>query len=268
MGVPFAEVIGDPVAQSKSPIIHKFWLEKLALEGDYRATRVTVAELPSYLAERRNDPDWRGCNVTMPLKQAAADLVDGIEGQLGRIGAINTIVPGGGLLMGTNTDTTGMLEALIAARAAGPLVAVVGAGGAARAVCLALSAYVPELVVLNRDVAKAERMIADLGIEATARGLDQPLPAAGLLVNASPLGMRNHPQFPLALDPLPAHAVVIDIVTDPLDTDLLVAARARGLRTVDGLVMLIGQAAAAFAMFFQANAPRACDCDLRRMLSG
>jgi shikimate dehydrogenase len=267
MGVPYAEVIGDPIAQSKSPLIHNFWLEKLEVEGDYRATRVTEAELPAYLADRRADPDWRGCNVTMPLKQAAVGQVDMIEGQMGRIGALNLIVPRGETLFGTNTDTTGMVEALIAAKAAGPLVAVVGAGGAARAVCLALSAYVPELVILNRDVAKAERMIADLGIVATARGLDAPLPPAGLLVNASALGMRGRPSFPLALDPLPGHSVVIDIVTDPIDTDLLAAARARGLRTIDGLVMLIGQASMAFAILFEHKAPRAHDAELREILT-
>jgi len=267
MGIPYAEVIGDPIAQSKSPRIHKFWLEKLGVEGDYRATRVAEAELADYLVARRADPDWRGCNITMPLKQAAVGLVDMIEGRMGRIGALNLIVPRADRLLGTNTDTTGMLEALIAAKAAGSLVVVVGAGGAARAVCLALSAYVPEMVVLNRDVAKAERMIADLGIAATARGLDAPLPPAGLLVNASALGMRGHPSFPLALDPLPGHAVVIDIVTDPLDTDLLAAARARGLRTLDGLVMLIGQAAMAFTLFFEHKAPRAHDAKLRELLT-
>jgi shikimate dehydrogenase len=267
MGIPYAEVIGDPVAQSKSPIIHKYWLKALGLDGDYRATQVTETELPDYLATRRADPDWRGCNVTMPLKQAVVDKVDMIEGQMGRIGALNLIVPRGGALLGTNTDTTGMLEALIAAKAAGPLVAVVGAGGAARAVCLALSAYVPEMIVLNRDAARAGRMIDDLGIPATARGLNAPLPPAGLLVNASALGMRGHPSFPLPLDPLPPYAVVIDIVTDPLETELLAKAQARGLRTVDGLVMLIGQAAMAFTLFFEHKAPRALDTELRELLT-
>jgi shikimate dehydrogenase len=267
MGIPYAEVIGDPIAQSKSPAIHKFWLKHLGIEGDYRATRVGVDELPAFLAERRADPDWRGCNLTMPLKQAVLPLVDTIEGQMARIGALNTIVPGGDLLIGTNTDTSGMLEALIAAKANGPGVAVVGAGGAARAVCLALSAYVPSLIVLNRDVDRAARMIEELGIEAAARGLDAPLPVVGLLVNASALGMKGYPPFPLPLDPLPAGAAVIDIVTAPLDTALLQAARARGLRTVDGLAMLIGQAAAAFHMFFGQPAPREKDAALRARLT-
>ena len=267
MGIPYAEVIGDPIAQSKSPVIHNFWLRKLGLVGEYRATKVASGELEAYLAERRADPDWRGCNITMPLKQDAVHRVDVIEGRMERIGAINTIVPRGGMLIGTNTDTTGMLEALIAARVPGPPVVIVGAGGAARAICLALSSYEPEMIVLNRDVAKAGRMIADLGIRADARGLDAPLPGAGLLVNASALGMRGHPAFPLPLDPLPADAVVIDIVTDPIDTALLAAARARGLRAIDGLVMLTGQAAAAFAMFFGNEAPRQHDDALRRLLT-
>ncbi|HTU09346.1 MAG TPA: shikimate dehydrogenase [Allosphingosinicella sp.] len=269
MGVPYAEVIGDPIAQSKSPLIHKFWLEQLGLEGDYRATLVPVGGLPAYLAARRSDPDWRGCNITMPHKEAAIPLVDMIEGQLGRIGALNTIVPLplNNQLLGTNTDTTGMLEALIAAKASGPGVAVVGAGGAARAVCLALSAYVPKIIVLNRDLNRAEAMIAALGIEAEARSLEAPLPPVGLLVNASALGMTGFPPFRLSLDPLPAGAAVIDIVTSPLETELLGAARARGLRTVDGLVMLIGQAATAFHMFFGKPPPREDDTALRALLT-
>lgn len=266
MGTPYAEVIGDPIVQAKSPLIHKFWLEKLGIDGDYRATRVTADALPDYLAMRRTDPDWRGCNLTMPLKEAAVGAVDSIEGQLHRLGAINAIVPIGGGLMGTNTDTAGALEMLIAARARMPL-AVIGAGGAARAVCLALSSYVPAMTVINRDVTRAERMITALGLVAEARGLDRTLPPAGLLINASALGMRGRPPVPLALDVLPADAVVADIVYDPLETSLLAAARARGLRTVDGLVMLIGQAATAFSMFFGHAAPRAHDRNLRELLT-
>ena len=266
MGTPYAEVIGDPVAHSKSPMIHKFWLEKLGLAGDFRATRVGSGELADYLAERRADADWRGCSLTMPLKEEAVGQVDMIEGALDRIGALNAIVARQGMLIGTNTDTAGALEALIAAKATMPL-AVIGAGGAARAVCLALSAYVPEMTVINRDVGRAERMIADLGIAATARGFDQPLPPAGLLVNASAWGMRGRLPFPLPLDPLPAGAVVVDIVYEPLETPLLAAARARGLRTVDGLVMLVGQAATSFAMFFERTAPRAHDAELREKLT-
>lgn len=267
MGVPYAEVIGDPIAQSKSPSIHKFWLEKLGLEADYRATRVMLDELPAFLTGRRADPDWRGCNLTMPLKETVLPLVDSIEGQMARIGALNTVVARSNVLIGTNTDTSGMLEALIAARASGPGIAVVGAGGAARAVCLALSAYVPDMIVLNRDVGRAERMIEALGIKAIARGLEAPLPSVGLLVNASALGMKGYPPFPLSLDPLPPTATVIDIVTSPLDTALLEAARARNLKTVDGLTMLIGQAATAFSMFYDRKAPREHDAALRAMLT-
>lgn len=267
MGIPYAEVIGDPIVQSRSPAIHGFWLKELGIEADYRATRIAIDELPAFLAARRADPDWRGCNLTMPLKEAVLPLVDVTEGQMARIGALNTVVKRGDLLIGTNTDTSGMLEALIAANAGGPGVAVVGAGGAARAVCLALSSHARELVVLNRDIARAERMIAELGIKATARGLDAPLPPVGLLVNASALGMKGYPPFPLSLDPLPAGAAVIDIVTSPLETGLLRAARARGLGTVDGLTMLVGQAATAFQLFFGQAAPREHDAALRERLT-
>lgn len=267
MGIPYAEVIGDPIVQSKSPLIHKFWLAKLGIEGDYRVTRVAADELPAFLATRRADPDWRGCNLTMPLKETAISLVDADDGKASRLGALNTIEPRGGMLIGRNTDLDGMIEALALARVQGRTAAVVGAGGAARAVCLALAMSSFEMVVLNRDVDRARRTVAALGIEAEATGLDRPLPPVDLLVNASALGMTGHPAFAFPLDPLPPGSAVIDIVTSPVETELLRAARARGLRTVDGLAMLIGQAAAAFRFFFGRPAPRECDAALRQRLT-
>ena len=110
----YAEVIGDPIAQSKSPAIHGFWIEKLGLEAAYRAHHVTSETLAAYLSERREDPDWRGCNVTMPHKQAVAPLVDRIEPLAKRVGAINTVYRGAdGALIGRNTDVAGFLEPLV-----------------------------------------------------------------------------------------------------------------------------------------------------------
>jgi len=110
----YAEVIGDPIAQSKSPTIHKFWLGKLGIDADYRACHVTAAGLADYFAARRNDPEWRGCNITMPHKQAAMAQVDRIDSLAQRIGAINTVVRSPeGELTGYNTDAAGFLEPLL-----------------------------------------------------------------------------------------------------------------------------------------------------------
>lgn len=267
MRIPYAEVIGDPIAHSKSPLIHKFWLRKLGVEADYRSTRVTPDDLPDFLEARRQDPFWLGCNLTMPLKRQVLDFVTPLHHRLAAIGAANVVVARGDTLFGANTDTNGMLEALNGSNTEGPLAALIGAGGAARAAAATLATHVPQLVVINRTLGHAEKMVEELGIEADVRGLDAPLPPAGLLVNATPLGMRGYPEMPVSLAPLPAHAVVMDLVYDPLETPLLAAARAAGLRTMDGLVMLIGQAAAAFAMLFGRAPPRAHDDELRALLT-
>ena len=117
MTSPYAEVIGDPIVQSKSPAIHGYWLGKLGLEADYRACHVTADGLAAYLAERREDPDWRGCNVTMPHKQAVIALLDRLEIGAEMVGAVNTIVPRRragrpAMLIGSNTDVAGFLEPL------------------------------------------------------------------------------------------------------------------------------------------------------------
>ncbi|MEP3877203.1 MAG: shikimate dehydrogenase, partial [Rhizobiaceae bacterium] len=135
----YAEVIGDPIAQSKSPLIHKFWLEKLAIEADYRAYHVTPADLPDYIAQRLADPDWRGCNVTLPHKIDIMDLVADPGGVREKIGAMNTIVrQADGSLMGTNTDAAGFLAPIADTDWSKKHAVVIGAGGAARAVLFAL----------------------------------------------------------------------------------------------------------------------------------
>src|SRR5688500_3616908 len=110
-GRPYAEVIGDPIAHSKSPLIHKFWLEKLGIEGDYRATRITPAELPEYLHVRRRDSDWRGCNVTMPLKTEVTPFLWVLDRHAQLLGAVNTIIHDeASRLRGHNTDVNGVAE--------------------------------------------------------------------------------------------------------------------------------------------------------------
>lgn len=268
MSKPYAEVIGDPIAQSKSPLIHGFWLDALGLEGDYRRAHVKPDDLGAYIAERRNDPDWRGCNVTMPHKAAVMDLVDDPGNIRGTIGAMNTIVrqPDGSLI-GTNTDAAGFYAPLAEIDLAGAPVAVVGAGGAARAVLFALArANVGKVTIFNRSPLKAMGLLATFGLKGDVVALDAQLPPVSLLVNSSSLGMKDQPPLDLDLSPLPDDAIVYDLVYSPLQTGLLRAAEARGLDTVDGLDMLIGQAALAFELFFGRVPPEGRDEELRALL--
>lgn len=264
----YAEVIGDPIAQSKSPMIHRFWLDALGIAGDYRAARVEADGLGDHFAQRRNDPDWRGCNITIPHKITALDHVADPAGVRDSIGAINTVFRAeDGRLTGTNTDAGGFYAPLADSDLGGKPVVVIGAGGAARAVLFALSRMeVGPVTLLNRSPLKGAALLARFGLKGNALPLTAPLPPASLLVNASPLGMAGQPPLALDLAPLPDDAIVYDIVYAPLETALLVAADARGLTTIDGLEMLIGQAAFAFEILFDAAPPRDRDEDLRARL--
>jgi len=266
---PYAEVIGDPIAHSKSPAIHGFWLEALGIDADYRAHHVAADSLGAYFAERARDPAWRGCNITIPHKQAALDHVGDPGGVRATIGAINTVVRGpDGALIGTNTDAAGFYAPIADMELEGAHVVLVGAGGAARAVLFALTrAGVGETTVLNRNVLKAAALLASFGVKGDALPLNAKLPPAQLLVNASALGMVGQPPLEIDLSPLPEDAVVYDAVYAPLETDLLAQARERELDTVDGLEMLVGQAALAFELFFGAAPPRARDEELRALLT-
>lgn len=269
MSIPYAEVIGDPIAHSKSPVIHRFWLKALGIDADYVATRVPADRLAAHFAMRRDDPDWMGSNVTIPHKEALFDLVSDSAGLRKMLGALNCVFgDGDGGLVGTNTDAGGFLEPLDDVALEGKSVAVVGAGGAARAVLLALgSRDVAHVTLLNRTPEKGRALLDQFGLAGDAVPLDAALPPVDLLVNASALGMTGQPPLTLDLTPLPAGAIVYDIVYAPLETPLLAAGRVRGLKTIEGLAMLIGQAALAFEIFFEAHAPRERDAELRALLT-
>lgn len=266
--LPYAEVIGDPIAHSKSPLIHNFWLDALGIEAEYRKTHVTAEGLAAYFLERRADPDWLGCNVTIPHKIAVMDYTDDPGGVRERIGAMNTIAcETGGPLVGTNTDAGGFLQPLLRDKWKGQGAVLVGAGGAARAVLFALTSLgVGDITVMVRDAAKGQALLDRAGVVGRVIGMADPLPPTDLLVNTSSLGMVGQPALDLDLEPLPESATVYDIVYAPLETGLLQAARRRGLKTLDGLEMLIGQAALAFDIFFDAQAPRDRDEELRALL--
>ena len=283
MSGPYAEVIGDPIAQSKSPVIHNFWLKALGLGGDYHRHLVHANGLAEYLAERRADPNWRGCNVTMPHKQAVLPLLDRLDPTAERIGAVNTIVPDGeGRLVGHNTDAAGFLEPLrpwLARQHLFRMARILGTGGAARAIVTALSGEGFTLVLAGRDSGKARALLDELApgdhhvaplehfADTTDFAFDDRIGCLDLVVNATALGMNGQPPLVFDLSHAPPGSIVYDIVTSPLETPFLAAARERGLRTVDGLEMLIGQADAAFRLFFGAVPPRGEDVALRALLT-
>lgn len=280
--LPFAEVIGDPIAHSKSPLIHRFWLERAGIAGDYRASQVRSEDLWIFFEERRRNPSWRGCNVTIPHKQAVMPLLDRIDPAAERIGAVNTVVPEDGKLVGYNTDYIGFLEPLqplLAQNHLFRMARIIGAGGAAKAVALALHDHGFTCVIIARDTAKAkalreafepdDRLVAPLDIFAkpTDFPFDDREGILDIVVNTTSLGMKGQPPLLLDFSHVPPNAVIYDIVYAPLETPLLAEARTRGLRAIDGLHMLVGQAAAAFERFFGVPAPRDGDRQLRAMLT-
>lgn len=280
----YAEVIGDPIAQSKSPAIHNFWLEKLGTPGSYGRTLVVPGGLAEYLDAALANPDWRGCNVTMPHKQAVMPLLARLDPLAARIGAVNTVVrEADGTLTGHNTDVAGFLEPLapwLEQKHLFRMARVLGTGGAARAIVTALSERGCVIVLAGRDPAKAQALLDELarGTDHHAVDLAHFAPPTDftfddrkgcldLIVNASPLGMAGQPPLTFDFSHAPPGSIFYDIVTHPLETPLLRAARAAGFATIDGLAMLIGQAAAAFEKFFGVAAPREHDAELRRMLT-
>ncbi len=253
-----AGVMGWPVAQSRSPVLHGFWLTQYQIEGSYDRLPVPPDALERALRALPGR-GFAGCNLTIPHKEHALTLLDRLDGAARRIGAVNTVVVAAdGTLEGHNTDAFGFHASLAAAvpgwdAASGPAV-VLGAGGAARAVTAALLDYrVPEIRLINRHRPRAEALAAALGgpvevVDWVQRAA--ALAGAALLVNTTSLGMTGQPPLDIALDDLPRAALVNDIVYVPLETPLLTAARARGNPVVDGLGMLLHQARPGFAAWF------------------
>lgn len=283
MSLPYAEVIGDPIAQSKSPAIHGFWLQEIGIKAEYRATRVGTSGLGEFLTTRRSDPAWRGCNVTMPHKQAVMPFLDRLDPLAAAVGAVNTIVPEDGQLVGYNTDVPGFLEPVQAELTKTHyfrMARVIGTGGAARAIIKGLADEKLVIVLAGRNPDKARALLDELDpagehhaidlahfAEATDFAFDDREGCFDLVVNASSLGMTGQPPLVFDLSHAPPGSVFYDIVTSPLETPFLKAARAAGFRTIDGLSMLIGQADHAFRRFFDALPPRDKDAELRKVLA-
>lgn len=265
----YAEVIGDPIDHSKSPAIHTFWLEKSKLNFDYRASQVTRAELAGFLKGRRADPDWRGCNVTMPLKLDALMLAEGASDRAVAAGAANLLVMKEGALLAGNTDVGGVLQLvgpLLHKQGAPGGITLLGNGGAARAVLVALHlmAYT-DIRIQARDLSAAYKLAVEFGLSEGPRPFDQPIDSDGL-INATPLGMAGVPPFEIDIARMPIQGWVFDMVTEPVDTRLLQSARQHGLAAIDGIDMLVEQAAESFHLLFGEQAPRQYDSELMARL--
>lgn len=285
MKVPYAEVIGDPIAHSKSPLIHGFWIEKLGIEAGYERSHVVPAALADHLARRKLDPDWRGCNVTIPHKQAVMTLLDQIDPEAMVIGAVNTVVrTWDGGLIGYNSDGAGFVEPLRPLLARGHLMRmarIIGSGGATRAVAHALADEGFTIAMIARDRPRALSILREIDADApesmttsldswaepTDFVWDDRSGVLDIVVNTTSLGMSGQPPLAIDFSHIPPGALVYDIVYAPLETPLLAEARRRGLPTFDGLEMLVGQAAVAFEKFFGRPAPREHDAELRALLT-
>lgn len=252
-----AFVIGHPIAHSRSPLIHGTWLAQHGIDGSYEAIDVAPSDLPAFF-ERLRSGEFAGGNVTIPHKEAVFALCDSVDDLAKTIGAVNTLVVRDGKVHGYNTDYLGFLGNLDAAL---PFWSdttndslVIGAGGAARAILVALrTRNFGRVHVLNRTLANAEALVRDIDGPFEAHGFDDfaaLAPKVGLVVNTSSIGMHGTRFDWLDMSVLPKTALVTDIVYAPLVTPLLADAAAHGLRTVDGLGMLLHQAVPGFAAWF------------------
>jgi shikimate dehydrogenase len=254
---PVACIIGWPVSHSRSPMIHRYWLRRLGIDGDYVAAPVEPARIDAFLS-RFARSGFVGGNVTVPYKEAAFAAVAETDEVASALGAVNTLSLADGRLIGSNTDAYGFLANLDAAAPgwdhAGGTAIVLGAGGAARAVVWSLlQRRLAPVVVVNRTPERAQQLAARLGDDvrpAAWSALPGWLPEARILVNATSLGMRGQPPLEIDIDALPAGATASDLVYAPLETQLLRAARRRGLAAVSGLGMLIHQAVPGFEAWF------------------
>jgi shikimate dehydrogenase len=252
-----AGVMGWPVKHSLSPRLHGYWLHEHNLKGSYDLMPVEAAGLAVAL-RRLAGQGIVGVNLTVPHKEAACAIVDNIDDTAKRIGAINLVVVEGGKLSGRNTDAYGFRENLAQAgfKHQKGMAFILGAGGAARAVIVALQEMgFTKIHLTNRTLDRAEKLAKEFAtpkckIEVVDWDAPRDLGKVELLVNTTSLGMQGQPELLFPLDTLPATATVTDIVYVPLQTELLKQAQDKGLKTVDGLGMLLHQAVPSFQAFY------------------
>jgi shikimate dehydrogenase len=254
--------MGWPIGHSLSPRVHGFWLRRYGIAGSYEAFAITPERLLSELRGMRVK-GLLGVNLTIPHKVAACKIVDTLDPAAKRIGAVNLVtVNAQGRLSGSNTDAYGFTENLMASgfKPKNGIAVVLGAGGACRAVLVALADMGFRVIRLaNRTKENAEKLALDFSTPQTRisvfpwNEIQNTFPNADLLVNATSLGMAGQPSLDISLEKLPPSAAVADIVYAPVETALLRQAKQRGLRTIDGLGMLLHQARPSFEAFFGRN---------------
>jgi shikimate dehydrogenase len=254
--LPQACLIGWPAAHSRSPIIHKYWLKSFGIDSDYRIEAVKPEDFAAFIAGL-GERGYVGANVTLPHKEQALKVADA-DARTRAVGAANTLWFDGGTLRATNTDVEGFVGNLDEASPgwdkATDEALVLGAGGAARAIVFGLvERGIKTIHLVNRTLPRAEELARQFGPSVKPAAWDRItplLPRATLLVNTTSLGMKGEPPLDIDLKLLPASATVAEAVYIPLDTPLLIAARKRGLRTADGLGMLLHQAVRGFSLWF------------------
>ena len=251
-----AFVIGHPIAHSRSPLLHGYWLRTLGLAGHYDKVDVAPEQLCDFIG-RMGEEGFVGGNVTVPHKTAVMEWLDDLDDAAQAIGAVNTLWFEGARLKGGNTDAAGYLASLDVEApgwdAEARIATVLGAGGAARAIVHALLSRGLDVRLVNRDTDKAEALSQAFARLPSISGWDALpvlLPDTDLLVNTTSLGMIGKPSMAIDLSRLPAGATVSDIVYVPLETDLMRQASAHGFRTVGGLGMLLHQAVPGFSRWF------------------
>jgi len=267
MGVCY--LLGYPVGHSMSAVMHNAAFRELGLEHRYKLLPVRPGDLASVMSGRMRDPDVLGANVTIPHKVAVLELLDWVEPEVSRIGAVNTVVNDGEVLKGHNTDGMGAMRALQEAHGdlRGTRVLLLGAGGAARAIGYHLSKKVEALIIANRTVQRATELTEDLSsntecvasVEAcslTTGDLKTALKGADILINTTSVGMSPRvDESPMCADLLRPGLLVFDAVYNPMRTRLLRDAEKAGARTLGGLRMLVYQGAAAFELWTGLRAP-------------
>ena len=253
-----ATVIGYPIEQSRSPLVHGYWLKKHGLDGEYGRLKLAPEDADKFFGSFASS-GLVGANVTVPHKEVAFQACDWLDDAAKAMGATNTLwLDGAGRLCGANTDGLGFLGNLDQLAPGWDedleTAVVLGAGGAARAIIWALlSRNIHSVYIVNRTFEKAQKLAEEFGSKTTAWSWDKlgtVLGKADILVNTTSLGMAGKAPLEIDLGPLPKTALVNDIVYVPLQTDLLKQAAARGNRTVDGLGMLLHQAVPGFERWF------------------
>lgn len=268
--MPKAFVCGHPIEHSRSPIIHNFWLKRHNLPGSYDPVDFGPDRFELFL-KNLGSYGWCGGNITIPHKEAAFTIVDKLDAAASAIGAVNTVWLEGGLLYGSNTDAFGFtanLDEQAPSWRNSEKAVVFGAGGASRAIVFALrEAGIPKVFIVNRTTRRAEEIASRFGESVTAQTWSEAaelIKHSDLLINTTSLGMHGQQPFPLDLSGTKPNSIAADIVYVPLETPFLRLAKARGLKTSDGLGMLLHQAIPGFERWFGVK-PRV-DAELRQLV--